>query len=143
MRNFLTNHLSFRGNKQHAKGLKSCSTWRHRTRRSTTTSCIILLTLVVGNLVLIHFSIMFFFFFSKNKFYDVVQILFEGTKNVIDACIEQKVKILIYTSSPSVVFDGVHGILNGDESLPYPPMVLKPESPFSIFINFCVTFFFL
>lgn len=44
-----------------------------------------------------------------------------GTKNVIDACIEQKVKILIYTSSPSVVFDGVHGILNGDESLPFPP----------------------
>lgn len=44
----------------------------------------------------------------------------EGTKNVIDACIELKVKRLIYTSSPSVVFDGVHGILNGDESLPYP-----------------------
>ncbi|XP_057957750.1 3beta-hydroxysteroid-dehydrogenase/decarboxylase isoform X3 [Malania oleifera] len=44
----------------------------------------------------------------------------EGTKNVIDACIEVKVKRLIYTSSPSVVFDGVHGIFNGDESLPYP-----------------------
>ncbi|XP_062006002.1 3beta-hydroxysteroid-dehydrogenase/decarboxylase-like [Rosa rugosa] len=45
----------------------------------------------------------------------------EGTKNVIDACVEQKVKRLIYTSSPSVVFDGVHGIIDGDESLPYPP----------------------
>ncbi|KAJ7958431.1 Reticulon-like protein [Quillaja saponaria] len=45
----------------------------------------------------------------------------EGTKNVIDSCIELKVKRLIYTSSPSVVFDGVHGIFNGDESLPYPP----------------------
>ncbi|XP_062082221.1 3beta-hydroxysteroid-dehydrogenase/decarboxylase isoform X2 [Humulus lupulus] len=44
----------------------------------------------------------------------------DGTNNVIDACIEQKVKRLIYTSSPSVVFDGVHGIVNGDESLPYP-----------------------
>ncbi|KAG9440234.1 hypothetical protein H6P81_020399 [Aristolochia fimbriata] len=44
----------------------------------------------------------------------------EGTKNVIDACIECKVKRLIYTSSPSVVFDGVHGIYNGDESMPYP-----------------------
>eukprot|EP00268_Persea_americana_P027673 TRINITY_DN269_c4_g1_i4.p1 TRINITY_DN269_c4_g1~~TRINITY_DN269_c4_g1_i4.p1 ORF type:complete len:568 (-),score=88.01 TRINITY_DN269_c4_g1_i4:283-1986(-) len=43
-----------------------------------------------------------------------------GTKNVIDACIECKVKRLIYTSSPSVVFDGVHGIYNGDESMPYP-----------------------
>lgn len=44
----------------------------------------------------------------------------EGTKNVIDACIECQVKRLIHTSSPSVVFDGVHGIYNGDESMPYP-----------------------
>ncbi|XP_077250316.1 3beta-hydroxysteroid-dehydrogenase/decarboxylase-like [Tasmannia lanceolata] len=44
----------------------------------------------------------------------------EGTKNVIDACIEYKVKRLIYTSSPGVVFDGIHGIYNGDESMPYP-----------------------
>ncbi|KAK4752403.1 hypothetical protein SAY87_021201 [Trapa incisa] len=43
----------------------------------------------------------------------------EGTKNVIDACIELKVKSLIYTSSPSVVSDGIHPIFNGDESLPY------------------------
>lgn len=42
---------------------------------------------------------------------------------MIDACIELKVKRLIYTSSPSVVFDGVHGILNGNESLPYPTQV--------------------
>ncbi|XWS70158.1 hypothetical protein CRYUN_Cryun03dG0025200 [Craigia yunnanensis] len=45
----------------------------------------------------------------------------QGTKNVIEACTELKVKRLIYTSSPSVVFDGVHGIFNGNESLPYPP----------------------
>ncbi|KAL0407821.1 UNVERIFIED_CONTAM: 3beta-hydroxysteroid-dehydrogenase/decarboxylase isoform 2 [Sesamum radiatum] len=44
----------------------------------------------------------------------------QGTKNIIDACIELKVKRLIYTSSPSVIFDGVHGIFNGNESLPYP-----------------------
>ncbi|KAF5457914.1 hypothetical protein F2P56_021987 [Juglans regia] len=44
----------------------------------------------------------------------------EGTKNVIDACTELKVKRLIYTSSPSVVFDGIHGSFNGDESLSYP-----------------------
>ncbi|CAM8913381.1 unnamed protein product [Rhodiola kirilowii] len=43
-----------------------------------------------------------------------------GTKNVIDACVELKVKRLIHTSSPSVVFDGVNSIYNGDESLPYP-----------------------
>ncbi|CAK9154723.1 unnamed protein product, partial [Ilex paraguariensis] len=50
---------------------------------------------------------------------DKSQVL-KGTKNVIDACVELKVKRLIYTSSPSVVLDGVHGIFNGDESLPYP-----------------------
>jgi hypothetical protein len=33
------------------------------------------------------------------------------------------VKRLIYTSSPSVVFDGVHGIFNADESMPYPDKV--------------------
>ncbi|CAK7352734.1 unnamed protein product [Dovyalis caffra] len=43
----------------------------------------------------------------------------QGTKNVIDACVELKVKRLIYTSSASVVFDGIHGIINGEESLPY------------------------
>ncbi|KAI4377505.1 hypothetical protein MLD38_015117 [Melastoma candidum] len=43
-----------------------------------------------------------------------------GTRNVIDSCVELNVKRLIYTSSLTVVFDGVHGIFNGDESLPYP-----------------------
>lgn len=46
-----------------------------------------------------------------------------GTRNVINACIHNKVQKLIYTSSPSTVFDGVHGIKNGDESLPYPDKV--------------------
>ncbi|XP_073050960.1 3beta-hydroxysteroid-dehydrogenase/decarboxylase-like [Primulina eburnea] len=44
----------------------------------------------------------------------------QGTNNIIDACIELKVKRLVYTSSPSVVFDGVNGIINGNESIPYP-----------------------
>lgn len=48
-----------------------------------------------------------------------------GTKNIIDACIELKVKRLVYTSSPSVVFDGVRRIFNGDESLPYPAKLLN------------------
>ncbi|CAI0555901.1 unnamed protein product [Linum tenue] len=52
----------------------------------------------------------------------------EGTKNVIDACVELKVKILIFTSSASVVFDGIHPIFNGDESLPYPPKPLDSYS---------------
>jgi sterol-4alpha-carboxylate 3-dehydrogenase (decarboxylating) len=38
--------------------------------------------------------------------------------------VELKVKRLIYTSSASVVFDGIHGIINGDESLPYTDKVL-------------------
>ncbi len=42
-----------------------------------------------------------------------------GTENIIASCIECKVQRLIYTSSPSVVFDGqdMEGV---DESVPYP-----------------------
>jgi nucleoside-diphosphate-sugar epimerase len=42
-----------------------------------------------------------------------------GTKNVIDACQTYGVQRLIYTSSPSVVFDG-HDHVDANESLPYP-----------------------
>ncbi|MED6173882.1 3beta-hydroxysteroid-dehydrogenase/decarboxylase isoform 2 [Stylosanthes scabra] len=45
----------------------------------------------------------------------------QGAQNVIDACLQLRVKRLVYTSSSSVVFDGVHGIHNGKESMPYPP----------------------
>ncbi|KAF8082641.1 hypothetical protein N665_0817s0015 [Sinapis alba] len=44
----------------------------------------------------------------------------QGTTNVIDACVGVGVKRLIYTSSPSVVFDGVNSILNANETMPYP-----------------------
>ncbi|XP_043807799.1 3beta-hydroxysteroid-dehydrogenase/decarboxylase isoform X2 [Manihot esculenta] len=57
---------------------------------------------------------------SVNNFQLHYSVNVRGTKNVIDACVELKVKRLIYTSSASVVFDGTHGIFNGDESLPYP-----------------------
>jgi nucleoside-diphosphate-sugar epimerase len=42
-----------------------------------------------------------------------------GTRNIIDACRKQGVRKLVYTSSPSVVFDGtdMEGV---DESAPYP-----------------------
>lgn len=42
-----------------------------------------------------------------------------GTRNVIEACRQQGIRRLIYTSSPSVVFDGtdMEGV---DESVPYP-----------------------
>jgi 2-alkyl-3-oxoalkanoate reductase len=42
-----------------------------------------------------------------------------GTKNVIAACYSQRVQRLVYTSSPSVVFDG-HDHVDADESLAYP-----------------------
>jgi nucleoside-diphosphate-sugar epimerase len=42
-----------------------------------------------------------------------------GTKNIIDACRKQGVSRLVYTSSPSVIFNGrdMDGV---DESVPYP-----------------------
>ncbi len=42
-----------------------------------------------------------------------------GTRNVIEACRQHGIRRLVYTSSPSVVFDGtdMEGV---DESVPYP-----------------------
>lgn len=84
-----------------------------------------------------------FFLFGLVSYIRVLLLFFllnkyKGTKNVIDACVELKVKRLIYTSSPSVVFDGVHGILNGDESLPYPAQVLAPFPVYFIQMNICL-----
>jgi nucleoside-diphosphate-sugar epimerase len=42
-----------------------------------------------------------------------------GTQNVVAACLTNNVERLVYTSSPSVVFDG-SDVEGGDESLPYP-----------------------
>jgi 2-alkyl-3-oxoalkanoate reductase len=41
-----------------------------------------------------------------------------GTRNVLAACAAQRVPVLVYTSTPSVVFDG-HDLEGADESLPY------------------------
>lgn len=57
---------------------------------------------------------------SLNDFKLHYDVTVQGTRNVIIACLVCKIKKLIYTSSPSVVFDGVHDIINGVESLPYP-----------------------
>lgn len=46
-----------------------------------------------------------------------------GTRHVITACREHRVQSLVYTSSPSVVFDG-RSHVNADESLPYPDKYL-------------------
>jgi len=46
-----------------------------------------------------------------------------GTENIIAACKEMEVQNLVYTSTPSVVFNG-EDIKRGDESLPYGTKVL-------------------
>ncbi len=53
---------------------------------------------------------------SYDEFYQTNVI---GTKNVLSACGAHGIHKLVYTSSPSVVFDGVD-VEGGDESLPYP-----------------------
>ena len=53
------------------------------------------------------------------KYKDYYQINVQGTENIITACRDNGVGRLVYTSSPSVVFDGsdMEGV---DESIPYP-----------------------
>ncbi|MBC8208347.1 MAG: NAD-dependent epimerase/dehydratase family protein [Desulfobulbaceae bacterium] len=53
------------------------------------------------------------------RWQDYEAINVQGTDNVIEACRAQGVRQLIYTSTPSVVFDR-HDICEGNESLPYP-----------------------
>ncbi|MEX1300618.1 MAG: NAD-dependent epimerase/dehydratase family protein [Desulfotignum sp.] len=48
-----------------------------------------------------------------------------GTEHVMTACVSERVKRLIYTSSPSVVFDECD-MENVDESVPYPDSYLAP-----------------
>ena len=49
----------------------------------------------------------------------------EGTRNVIAGCLSESVSRLIYTSSPSVVFDG-DDMEGADESIPYPARYHAP-----------------
>ena len=53
------------------------------------------------------------------SYHDYHQANVVGTRNVVDACRSNGINRLVYTSSPSVVFDGCD-IKGGDESLPYP-----------------------
>ena len=54
--------------------------------------------------------------------------LFEGTKNVIEACKEQDVSRLIYTSTIDVVI-GYNDIIDGNEDTPIPKQWLFPGYP--------------
>ncbi len=46
-----------------------------------------------------------------------------GTRNIVDSCRAHRVRNLVYTSTPSVVFNN-RDIICGDESLPYPQRYL-------------------
>ena len=53
------------------------------------------------------------------KYDDYYRINVTGTQNIIDSCLKQNIPRLVYTSTPSVVFNGrdIEGV---DESMPYP-----------------------
>ena len=53
---------------------------------------------------------------SYDSFYQANVV---GTRNILSACKESGITKLVYTSSPSVVFDG-NDVEGGNESLPYP-----------------------
>lgn len=53
------------------------------------------------------------------KYADFHRTNVTGTENVIAACVHHGIGRLVYTGSPSVVFDG-RDVEGGDESLPYP-----------------------
>jgi nucleoside-diphosphate-sugar epimerase len=53
------------------------------------------------------------------KYDDYYRINVTGTQNIIDSCLKQNIARLIYTSTPSVVFNG-KDIEGADESMPYP-----------------------
>ena len=48
------------------------------------------------------------------------EVNIEGTRIILDVCLEFKIKRLVYVSTYNVVFGGKE-IVNGDENLPYIP----------------------
>ncbi len=53
------------------------------------------------------------------KYDDYYRTNVTGTENIINSCLDQKISRLVYTSTPSVVFNG-KDIEGADESMPYP-----------------------
>ncbi|XP_037103461.1 short-chain dehydrogenase/reductase family 42E member 1 [Syngnathus acus] len=56
----------------------------------------------------------------------IEEVNVDGTRNILDACIQCGVPRLVYTSTFNVVFGGQE-IRNGDENLPYLPLHLHPD----------------
>ncbi|CAG8451455.1 13953_t:CDS:2, partial [Dentiscutata erythropus] len=65
---------------------------------------------------------------SSNELFWKVNV--DGTKNVIDSCAANGVKKLVYTSSGSVIYDGVNELVNANETTPLPeiPMDVYTET---------------
>jgi len=53
------------------------------------------------------------------KYDDYYRTNVTGTQNIINSCLDQNISRLVYTSTPSVVFNG-KDIEGADESMPYP-----------------------
>jgi len=53
------------------------------------------------------------------KYDDYYRTNVTGTRNIINSCLDQNISRLVYTSTPSVVFNG-KDIEGADESMPYP-----------------------
>jgi nucleoside-diphosphate-sugar epimerase len=60
------------------------------------------------------------------RLYEEVNV--KGNRLVIEACLELGIQRLVYTSTIDVVVDGRRPIVDGDESLPYPPRL--PRDPY-------------
>jgi len=56
---------------------------------------------------------------TPRKTYDEVNV--GGTRRVLDECLRRGIPRLVYTSTLDVVVDGRKPVVEGDESLPYPP----------------------
>ena len=76
---------------------------------------------VKGAHTVFHMASMVYVGLRRNQRIDAVNI--DGTKNIIDACEQEGVPYLIYTSSEDVVL-GKDPIQCGDESIPYPNVII-------------------
>ena len=71
---------------------------------------------VKGSDAVIHTAAMVGYWGKYEDFYD---INVNGTKNIVHACRKNGIGYLVYTSSPSVIFDG-KDMEGPDETVPYP-----------------------
>lgn len=93
-------------------------------QRDDICNCYLIMVQGNGSLISVQKFILASLFFALKIFKEVmivcIMAFHSGAKNVINACRECKVRRLIYNSSADVVFDGLHDINNGDETLRYP-----------------------